>query len=164
MLSYGLIKSQHIRDYSIAICDVLGYGKNETALELLIETANAETGGGKVKDKTTFAGMGLTQFDKMPFYDVKNRVSLSESMIIKDKFDINLSFVEWEHLRYNPFLSLLFTRLKYRRIKEEIPKNIEDRSKYWKLWYNSLAGGGSVYHYLETNNYDMSKYNKNMEV
>lgn len=56
-----------------------------------------------------------------------------------------------EHLRYNPYLSLIFTRLFYRLIPEAIPETIEGRAKYWKKYYNTVLGKGTVEHYLEMN-------------
>ena len=64
---------------------------------------------------------------------------------------MDLSLIEWEHLRYNPYLSLIFTRLLYRFVKEPIPSTIEDRAKYWKKYYNTEAGKGTPEHYLEMN-------------
>lgn len=66
-------------------------------------------------------------------------------------FGIDIELVEWEHLRYNPLLAMLFTRLKYKLIPELVPKSIEARARYWKMFYNSKAGKGTVEHYLEVN-------------
>ena len=72
----------------------------------------------------------------------------------------NISLVEWEHLRYNPYLSLIFSRLLYRLatrkvdgkyISVPIPLTIEERAKYWKEFYNTEAGKGTPEHYLEMN-------------
>lgn len=74
---------------------------------------------------------------------------------MKDKIitdlGVDISLVEWEHLRYNPYLSLIFTRLLYRLVKESIPSTIEERAKYWKKYYNTELGKGTPEHYLEMN-------------
>lgn len=136
---------------AIVVCDVLGHGKNKKAVKLLLETAGAETGKGTVKDNTLYAGMGITQFDKVPFYDVKDRCRQSDKDLIKTYFDIDIELVEWEHLRYNPLLALIFTRLKYKKVPNEIPDNIEGRAKYWKTFYNTVSGAGTIDHYLGNN-------------
>lgn len=150
---YGVINSTQLKDTAVYVCDILGHGKNKKAVNLLLETAAAETAKGTIKDRTKFAGIGLMQFDKVGFDDVKARIRFADAAIIKDKMDIVVEWVEWEDLRYNPLLSLLFTRLKYKKVVEEIPNSIEGRALYWKVWYNSYHPNakGSISHYLEAN-------------
>lgn len=149
---YGLTngKAEIIR-LSRLVCEVLGNGKNGTAHLLLIETCGAETNFGTFEDKTINAGMGLTQIDKLPFYDIKDRTKKHNKEKLKRAFGINIDLVEWEHLRYNPLLSLIFTRLKYKLIPDEIPENLEGRAKYWKVFYNTILGKGTEEHYLDVN-------------
>ena len=130
-----------------SICNTLGHGSNGTAVELLLETAAAETGMGSVRDRTTGAGMGLTQFDQLPFEDIKRR-SMSKRYAIEETLKIDISLVAWYDLRYNAFLSLLFTRLHYRLRPEPIPATREGRAEYWKQHYNTYAGAGTVSHYI----------------
>ena len=148
---YGLINRNQLDDIVEAVCNCLGYGVNGNANVLLIETAGAETNKGTLKDESLGAGMGLTQFDKMPFQDVKDRVRTSDKFKILSDFDIDLDLVEWEDLRYNPLLALLFTRLKYKKIPDEIPKSMPLRAMYWKKHYNTEAGKGTVEHYIKAN-------------
>lgn len=151
MLYYGLVDEEEAYKYIKVVCDSLGYGKNKNADKLLLETAKAETLLGKAKDTTlTKAGCGLCQFDKEPFEDVKERV-MKYRYIILDKMKIDIQIVEYEWLTYNPLLSFLFCRLKYRLIPEEIPTTLEGRARYWKKYYNSILGAGDIYHYLQVN-------------
>lgn len=150
MANYGFIDKDTTIKMCHKICDVLGYGASGMAHKLIYETAVVETGMGMIKDPTQGAGMGITQFDKLPFNDIKQR-----SMHLKDKIlkelNVDISLVEWEHLRYNPYLSLLFTRLFYKLRPEAIPSTIEERAKYWKKVYNTALGKGTPEHYLEMN-------------
>ena len=153
MRYYGLANEKELFILVDEICKVLGYGMNGTADELLIETAGAETNKGLTKDNGVLtAGIGLTQFDKGAFEDTKNR-SEKYRQKIKNELKVDINLVEWEMLAYSPFLALLFTRLKYKLIPEEIPLNIEDRAKYWKKYYNTMLGAGTIEHYLKNNNY-----------
>lgn len=146
-MNYGYVDKKCLHKQAELICNVLGNGKNNTAKDMLIETATAETLLGKLKDKSLKAGMGLCQFDKLPFEDIKKR-NLKRRDLIKKKLGIDIELVEWEHLRYNPFLSLLFCRLFYKLIPKEIPKTVEARASYWKKYYNTYKGKGTVEHYL----------------
>jgi hypothetical protein len=132
------------------ICDCIGHGKFGTAKEMIIETAIAETGLGQIEDKTVGAGMGITQFDEMPFNDIRDRCVKSRPKILKD-LGVDISLVHWDDLRYNQFLALLFTRLLYWLKGDPIPETIEERAAYWKLHYNTKLGKGTVEHYLEMN-------------
>ena len=150
---YGVVSKKQLVDTVKYVCDVLGHGKNNNAVKLLLETAGAETSLGKVKDKTKYAGMGITQIDKIAFDDILERVSFSDVAIIKEQMGIELAWVEWNDLRYNILLAFLFTRLKYKKIPEEIPTKMQDRALYWKKHYNSYHPNakGTTGHYLEAN-------------
>ena len=149
-MNYGVINLKRIDEDAQMICDCIGHGKYETAKLMIFETAIAETGLGQIEDKTIGAGMGLTQFDEMPFNDIRNRCLKLKPQIQKD-LKIDISLVEWDDLRYNQFLSLLFTRLHYWLKGDPIPATIEERAKYWKQHYNTVQGKGTVEHYLEMN-------------
>lgn len=151
-MNYGFIELNHIKEKAEKICDCIGHGLHGVAVEMIIETAIAETGLGAIEDKTKGAGMGLTQFDELPFNDIKNRNMKLRPKILKE-LGVDISLVHWDDLRYNDFLSLLFTRLFYRLKGDPIPETIEERAKYWKLHYNTYAptAKGTVEHYLEMN-------------
>lgn len=163
-LKYGLISESNFEDIAVVVCECLGYGANGNAHSLLVETSYSESNNGKTKDTSEYAGMGITQFDKLPFYDVKKRCKNKDKKKILKYFDIDLDLVEWEHLRYSPLLCAIFTRLKYKKIPAAIPITIEKRAKYWKKNYNSFKGKGTVYHYLKNNGYDMLRYDLSMEI
>lgn len=150
MTNYGYIDEMTIKSQIKLICDCLGNGKNNTAHLLLYETAKSETGLGSIEDKTIGAGIGICQFDKFPFNDLKKRSLTYRDKILKD-LGVDISLVEWEHLRYNSFLSLLFCRLQYKPFNEEIPKDKASRAGYWKRYYNTIAGKGTIEHYLKMN-------------
>lgn len=149
-MNYGVINLTRINEDAQMICDCIGHGKYETAKEMIIETAIAETGLGQIEDKTVGAGMGLTQFDDKPFQDIRDRSIKLRPKILKE-LHIDISLVEWDDLRYNQFLALLFTRLHYWLKGDPIPATIEERAKYWKLHYNTKFGKGTVEHYLAMN-------------
>ncbi len=151
-MNYGVINLKRIDEDAQMICDCIGHGKYETAKEMIIETAIAETGLGQIEDKTVGAGMGLTQFDDKPFQDIRDRSIKLRPKILKE-LHIDISLVEWDDLRYNQFLALLFTRLHYWLKGDPIPRTIEERAAYWKLHYNTYAptAKGTIAHYLEMN-------------
>ena len=149
-MNYGVVNLKRINEDALMICDCIGHGLYGTAKEMIIETAIAETGLGQIEDKTVGAGMGLTQFDDKPFQDIRDRSIKLRPKILKE-LHIDITLVEWDDLRYNQFLALLFTRLLYWLKGDPIPATIEERAAYWKLHYNTKFGKGTVEHYLEMN-------------
>jgi len=149
-MNYGYVDDTLAVQMARKICHCIGPGKYNTAVHMIIETAVAETGLGRIEDKTDGAGMGITQFDKIPFSDIRDR-SIKLRPIILKELGVDISKVDWDDLRYNIFLSLLFARLLYWLKGEPIPKNIEERAAYWKLHYNTKLGKGTPEHYLMMN-------------
>ena len=149
-MNYGYVTDELAIEMANKICDCIGHGKYGTAVHMIIETAVAETGLGRIEDKTDEAGMGITQFDKIPFADIRDRCIKLKPQIEKD-LGVDITKVNWDDLRYNIFLSLLFARLLYWLKGEPIPKTIEERAAYWKFHYNTKSGQGTVEHYLEMN-------------
>lgn len=150
MSNYGFIDEKTILKQAVRVCDCLGHGENRTAVQMIVETAIVESGLGKIEDKTIKAGIGITQFDEIPFYDVRERNMKRKNKILND-LGVDIALVEWEHLRYNSFLALLFTRLFYLLLPEQIPSDLEGRARYWKKYYNTSLGKGDVEHYLRMN-------------
>jgi len=148
IMFYGLTSRTHLYDMVDDVVACLGGGEN--AKKLLLETAAAETGLGEAVDTSWWTGIGLMQFDKIGFDDVKQRTSPA----VKDKvlhcFGIDIDRVEHTDLRWSPLLSLVFARLKYRLVPSAIPSTLEGRAAYWKKWYNSELGAGTPQHYIES--------------
>lgn len=147
-LNYGVYNKNEIINLADEVVEVLGGGEN--AKRLLLETVAAETNFGKAKDKTWSSGIGLTQFDYIGFIDVKQRTPKKIKQKIKTNWGINIDRVRLDDLRYNPKLAMIFTRLKYMLVPKPIPSTLQDRGKYWKKWYNTYAGKGTVAHYVSS--------------
>lgn len=46
-------------------------------------------------------------------------------------------------------LAILMTRLRYYAVPEPIPSDLEGQARYWKKWYNTEKGAGTVAQYIE---------------
>lgn len=145
-IQYGLVNKAHLIDIVDKVVEALGGG--EPAKALLMETAAAETGIGVIKDTTPNVGMGLMQFDRIGFDDVKLRTTKANKDATLRMLGVDIMGVQYEDLRFNPFLSVIFARLKYKLVPSAIPATIEGRAAYWKKWYNSSLGKGTTQSYL----------------
>lgn len=145
---YGAINKNEIIDITSEVVRVLGGGEN--AIKMVLETIATETSMGtlKVKPRYNF-GIGLCQFDLPGFNDAKARISKEKKDLILQEFNIDIDQVELRDLAYSPLLSIIFCRVFYLLRPNVIPSTVEERSKYWKKWYNTESGKGTVEHYLE---------------
>jgi hypothetical protein len=147
MIGYGLISPLQVKHYAQAVVDVMGGG--EPAVLLLCETAAAETLCGTVPDKTrNGAGRGLLQCDQVAFGDVVARSKQESIIALERAFDFDLKNVEWDDLNYSPILAMAVARLHYRLIPAQIPLSLKGRAEYWKRYYNTVKGKGSIADYL----------------
>ena len=146
ILFYGLVNDDQLDQYIEKVVDVLGGG--DPAVKLLAETAAAETNYGKAVDRSWNVGVGVMQFDPIGFDDVKARTSERVKDIVQKEFGIIIDRTYIGDLRHSPMLSVIFARLKYRLIPSPIPADVHGRAAYWKKWYNSELGAGTIDHYL----------------
>lgn len=148
---YGVTRPQQVIELARDVCDVLGHGKGDAAVSLLIETAAQETHLGALRDRHNHKlGVGLCQFDEIGFVDVRNRTPERHATSIMRDFGIDVRAIEHRELAHSPLLSLVFCRLKYKLIAEAIPQTVEGRGGYWKKYYNSELGAGTAEEYIET--------------
>lgn len=153
MIGYGLVSKAQVKHFAQAVCDVLGRGEQNSAVYLLCETAAVETQYGSYADPTpNGAGRGLMQCDEIAFRDVINRASAKDITSIKAAFDIDLKIVEWNDLNYSPLLAMIIARLHYKLRPGAIPQTVKGRAAYWKQYYNTVLGKGTVEHYLKSAN------------
>jgi len=147
---YGLKSKVQAIVLATEVCDVLGHGVNKRAVNLLLETAAAETCLATYKDPTPAgAGMGMNQTDLIGFIDVQRRTPIRFIRRIIEELGRDIRDCKHQDLSNDPKLSLIFCRLHYRLRPEEIPLSLRGRAEYWKQFYNSMAGKGTVQHYLQ---------------
>jgi len=144
--NFGWIDSRNLKLQAQAVVDCLGGG--DDAYRLILETAGVESQFGTIKDRTKGAGIGICQFDRIPFYDRKPKMLKYRDKVLQD-LGVDLFLVEWEHLRYDSFVSLIMCRLYYLIIKEPLPNDLIGRARYWKKYYNTSAGKGTFSHYTK---------------
>lgn len=150
MVYYGLAKAEHLRDYAQAVCDVLGHGVGCNAVDMLLETAAAETHSGQYRDPTpNGAGRGVFQCDLIAFLDVQARAPLSDIERIQHQFGIDVRAAEHRELDHSPMLAALVCRLFYKRIPEAFPSAMTERAHYWKRYYNTELGKGTPQQYID---------------
>lgn len=147
-MHYGLESVGQLKTIAAKVTSVFGGG--HVATTALLEICATETHMGQLPDRhPERLGVGVTQFDQIGLDDLQARVRGKDRARLKEFFGYDLGTIVLADLAYDPVLALCCARLKYKLIADPIPVTIEGRAKYWKKWYNSAAGKGTVESYLE---------------
>ena len=129
-----------------------GIQKTKEAVNLVYETGMAESGYRALVQKGGGPAVSFFQIEPATGRDIFNnyveyRQTLVEALIQFGLDPMNLDFC----IKTNIAIAICMCRFHYRRVPSAIPKTKEGRAKYWKKYYNTELGKGSVEHYLEAN-------------
>lgn len=119
---------------------------SESAVNLLLGTAAQESKFGTFLHQLGRGpAHGAFQVEEATFNDLKKRFS--------KKFSF-LSNITFEELRWNLKHAILVARIKYYSVPKSLPeaKDVLALAKYWKKYYNTDLGDGTVEQFVE--NYD----------
>lgn len=144
---YGLPDIQNITTICRRVVIVIGGGEN--AYRLLVETAAAETLYGTLRDPTPHgAGAGLFQCDPIGLIDTVDRTPANIHELVRKEFGVDLKRFSHHSLNTSPLVAAIVARLHYRLRPGAIPSTVRERGEYWKKWYNTAAGKGTVDQYV----------------
>lgn len=125
------------------------------AIELMMGTWAVESDGGHfLKQKGGGPALGAWQIERLTFIDIIKRCNFHHAEILgmTSKFSNSISESDFNLLEKNHKLSIQIARLKYFLCPGSIPLTLVDQAKYWKHYYNTPLGGGTIDKYI-------SKYN-----
>ena len=103
------------------------------------------------RDPTLEAGVGIWQMDKTTFEDLRNNYLKRKKELVQkiiSTFDIDLTSVSREDL-YEPLIAALYARVLLVRFPEAIPNDDKGQANYWKKYYNTESGKGTVQKFLD---------------
>jgi len=142
--------TSHFREYIIRpTITAMGMWSPE-AENLLLGTALHESGGlEKIKQDGNGPALGFYQMEPATLKDIyKNYLNAraDKSELLK-KFRIPHLSIE-DNLRGNPLYQTAAARLHYYRVPEPIPDTVHEQAAYWKKYWNTPKGKGTVQKYL----------------
>jgi len=118
------------------------------------ESKNGTVAGTYELDSKGKGSYGVAQVDRSGFNQIQGKITNPKSKYfkvaeaLKEVSGIDLSTVKYEDLN-DDLLSVIYGRLYLAQITDEpIPNTVEERAKYWKKYYNTSAGKGTVKGYL----------------
>lgn len=148
-----MLKGLNIRQFQEHIIDpplkAIGlYSVN--ASNLLLGTALVESNLIYLKQLHEGPALGLFQMEPNTLKDICERYLLRE-----DKKELlsraSVYFTDQpfeDQLLGNLHFSVIMARIRYYMVPEKIPETIEDQALYWKEYYNTIQGKGTVNDYL----------------
>jgi hypothetical protein len=112
------------------------------AVELILGTTAKESDFGKyLKQLGNGPALGALQIERPTFNDLKQRFG--------NRFPSIQSFC-FEQLEWDLKASIVIARIKYFSCPGPIPKDLMGQAQYWKRYYNTYLGSGTVEEYLES--------------
>lgn len=125
------------------------------AIELMMGTWAVESDGGRwLKQFGNGPARSAWMIEKPTFCDIIKRCNFIHEEVIgmTAKYSSTLSDSDFLLIETNHKLACQIARLKYFLCPEIIPETLEGQAQYWKTWYNTYKGAGTIDKYL-------SKYN-----
>jgi len=120
---------------------------SEDAVELLMLTAATESHLGTYIKQTHGPALGIFQMEPTTLNDICTNYISYRSDLGDDVSNISgVHYPSKLALESNLTYQILMARIHYRRVKEALPSkdNVEGMASYWKRYYNSSKGKGTV--------------------
>ena len=127
------------------------------ALDLVYKTGKVESGYQYIR-QIKGPARGLFQCESWVAVDIcKNYLAYRKKLMqkvakatkVKSSYFIDPKEEDWDFiLETNIAAQIAMCRLHYRRIPKPLPSSPEGQANYWKKYYNSMAGRGTVEDFL----------------
>jgi hypothetical protein len=137
----------------IPVLRAVGYN-SPAAVQLVLGTAAQESQMGHyITQKSGGPARGIFQMEKITYEDIWDRF-IAQSVSMKAKVRLLLKYEgkpSWERMSSDLALACLMCRLKYYSIPNPLPDegDIRGYANYWKTWYNTELGHGTVKQFEE---------------
>lgn len=146
--TYGIYGIDDLKEIAKETADKYSYGANKDNLyKMLLETAVVETNAGRAAmDTNRNYGRSIMQFDKVGYDEA---IRMRQKKGDRDfQYEVNKGYMS-DELQKNPRFAMYLARMFYLGKSEPIPSTLENRALYWKRYYNTLLGAGSIEKYLD---------------
>jgi hypothetical protein len=125
---------------------------SQEAENLIIGTIAQESHLGKYIEQVRGPAKGICQMEPNTYNDIWNnylkyKPELSDK-ILKLSVDAN----DADEMRWNLKLSIAMCRVHYLRVPTAIPLSLERQAEYWKKFYNTRFGKGTIEQYIKNYN------------
>jgi len=127
---------------------------SEDARNLIYRTGKAESGYKTLQQYGGGPALGFFQMEPNTALDIWNNYVMYRPKYRDKLYSLGFDDGALEFcLLSNIGLQAAFCRLHYRRVPSALPAsdNLEGQARYWKKYYNSDLGKGTIKHFMEAN-------------
>lgn len=124
---------------------------NENAVYLILGTAAQESGFGKyIKQLGNGPALGIFQMEPNTFNDIiENWLKYKNDLYHEILLTLgHNNMLDPDVMRWNLKAAIIMTRLHYRRVKAPLPTDLNGYAEYWKKYYNTYLGAGTVEEFI----------------
>jgi hypothetical protein len=119
------------------------------AVDLLMGTAAQESYLAEYIRQVRGPALGLMQMEPRTFEDHYIWLSIHNAEMMFDIIDAcNIAEFKPESMVYNLKFSICMARVHYLRRPEALPKDLANQAAYWKRYYNTYLGAGTIDEYI----------------
>ena len=127
---------------------------SEAARSLIYRTGKAESGYKTLLQYGSGPALGFFQMEPDTAIDIWDNYVMYRPKYRDKLYALGFDEGALEFcLLSNIGLQAAFCRLHYRRVPSALPKSddLKEQAKYWKIYYNSHLGKGTIKHFMEAN-------------
>ncbi len=124
---------------------------SQEAEDLLVGTCAQESKAGTYLAQIKGPALGIYQMEPATHRDIWNRYLGSNRDLMRSLLGIcRLQYMpDAGTMIHNLYYATAMCRVHYRRVPDEIPKDLVGQAKYWKEFYNSPLGAGTEEEYIK---------------
>lgn len=146
---YGVESLEQVKSIAKEVTE--GLGGNDNVYRQMMGTTATETHCGLYPDDNPESkGVGLYQHDQIRIDDIQQEGEQRHFDIVKKLWGYSIPNIVLADLAYDPLLSTICARLGYKRVPALCPSTTLEQAIYWKKYWNTTAGKGTVDHYLDS--------------
>ncbi len=121
------------------------------AVNLIRGTIATESDNGQYIRQINGPALGICQMEPTTFLDILHNYLEYNPDLMRAVLQVsNVRALTPSTLLYNNKLAIIFCRLHYLRVPAALPVTIEGMSAYWKIYYNTHLGRGSVSQFIKS--------------
>ena len=128
---------------------------SEDALEMIYRTGKAESGYRTLQQYGGGPALGFFQMEPATYRDIWENYVMYREKYRNKLYSLGFDDSKMDYcLMSNIGIQVAMCRLHYRRVPSALPKagDLEGQANYWKKYYNSHLGKGTIEHFMEANN------------
>ena len=127
---------------------------SDEAADLIYKTGMAESGYRTLQQYGGGPALGFFQMEPATCIDIWDNYVMYRPKYRDKLFSLGFNDSDMNFcLISNVAIQVALCRLHYRRVPSALPKitDLEGQAKYWKKYYNSHLGKGTIKHFMEAN-------------